>query len=430
MHPGILDQAGYRLLDDSQSAVWTANGWVAPRAAGGDVQDGYLFGYGNDYQQALADLNRLTGASPLLPEYTFGVWFSRYYAYTTSDYENTLIPAFRANHVPLDTLSVDTDWKDPNQWDGWEWNSALFPDPAGFLSYAKRQGIHVTLNVHASIADDDPQLPATQALAGTSLVDDNACFTPSGTCKVWDWSSVPQAESYFALHQPFEAEGVSFWWLDWCCDASTASDPGVTPDAWINHLYAQEMANKGERGFVLSRTGSSYQNPDEVYPAGPWAGHTSTLAFTGDTWGTWNTLAFQAQLAGDEASIDEPYVCDDIGSFLGQPPGTASDDPDVYARWVQFGTFQPILRLHSSHGNRLPWDYPQPANESPRASCACVRRSCPTPTRWPTRPCEPACRSRARCTSTTPASRRHTPTRASTCTGPTCWSRRSPRPAR
>ena len=25
-------------------------------------------------------------------------------------------------------------------------------------------------------------------------------------------------------------------------------------------------------------------------------------------------------------------------------------------------TFQPILRLHSSHGNRLPWDYPQPAD--------------------------------------------------------------------
>ena len=185
---------------------------------------------------------------------------------------------------------------------------------------------------------------------------------------MWDWSSVPQAESYFALHQPFESQGVSFWWLDWCCDSSTASNPGVTPDSWINHLYAQEMANKNERGFVLSRTGSSYQNPDEVYPAGPWSGHTSTLAFTGDTWGTWNTLAFQVQLAADESSIDEPYVSDDIGSFLGPPPGSAnnpadaSDDPDVYARWVQLGTFQPILRLHSSAGNRLPWDYPQPAD--------------------------------------------------------------------
>ena len=182
---------------------------------------------------------------------------------------------------------------------------------------------------------------------------------------------------------------MSFWWLDWCCDSSTASDPGVTPDAWINHLYAQELVNQGQRGFVLSRTGSSYQNPDEVYPAGPWAGHTSTLAFTGDTWGTWNTLAFQAHLAADEASIDEPYVSDDIGSFLGQPPGIPSggppsDDPDIYARWVQLGAFQPILRLHSSAtATGCPGTIRSRPNRSPRASCACARRSCPTPTRSP-----------------------------------------------
>jgi hypothetical protein len=358
MHPGILDKAGYRLLDDTDSAVWTKDGWVAPRGAGGDVEDGYLFAYGQDYQQALEDLNKLTGPSPLLDESNFGVWYSDYYPYSTSDYENTLIPAFRANNVPLDDLSVDTDWKSPNDWDGWEWNSSLFPDPAAFLSWAHSQGIDVTLNVHASIASDDPQLGATQAIAGGSLTP-STCF--SGSCEVWDWSDVAQAESYFALQQPYEAEGTDFWWLDWCCDSSTVSMPGLTPDNWINHLYAQELANKGERGFVLSRTGSSYQDPDEVYPAGPWSGHTSTLAFTGDTWGTWNTLAFQAQLAADEASIDEPYVSNDIGSFLGPVPGNPQDDPDLYARWVQLGTFQPVERLHSSAGNRLPWDYPAAA---------------------------------------------------------------------
>jgi alpha-glucosidase (family GH31 glycosyl hydrolase) len=357
MHPGILDRAGYRLLDDSQSAIWTSDGWIADRPAGGDVQDGYLFVYGHDYQQALRDLRRLTGPSPLLPESTFGVWYSDYHAYSTADYENTLIPAFRTNHVPLDTLSVDTDWKAPNHWDGWEWNPTYFPDPQAFLSWAKQQGINVTLNVHASIANDDPQLAATEALAGNSLAD-YSCF--NGPCKTWDWSSVPQAESYFALHRPFENQGVAFWWLDWCCDGSTAS-LGVTPDSWINHLYAMDLANQGQRGLVLSRIGSSFQHPDEVYPAGPWAGHTSTLAFTGDTWGTWNTLELQARLAADEASIDQPYVSDDIGSFLGPPPGTPNDDPDLYARWVQLGAFQPVLRLHSSDGNRLPWQYPQPA---------------------------------------------------------------------
>jgi alpha-glucosidase (family GH31 glycosyl hydrolase) len=32
-------------------------------------------------------------------------------------------------------------------------------------------------------------------------------------------------------------------------------------------------------------------------------------------------------------------------------------------RWIQFGAFQPILRLHSNHGRRLPWEYPRPARE-------------------------------------------------------------------
>ena len=108
------------------------------------------------------------------------------------------------------------------------------------------------------------------------------------------------------------------------------------------------------------------RTPTRCTRPGHGPGHTSTLAFTGDTWGTWNTLAFQVHLTADEASIDEPYVSDDIGSFLGQPPGdptaVTSDDPDIYARWVQLGAFQPILRLHSSHALRLPWDYPQPAN--------------------------------------------------------------------
>jgi hypothetical protein len=358
MHPGILDKAGFRLLDDTASAVWTTDGWVAQRPGGGDVQDGYLFVYGQDYQQALADLSKLTGPSPLLDEAAFGVWYSDFYPYSASDYANALIPAFRASHVPLDALSVDTDWKSPNNWNGWEWNPALFPDPAAFLSWAKAAGIDVTLNVHASIASGDPQLPAAQAIAGSPLTS-SSCF--SGSCQVWDWSQVAQAESYFALHQPYESQGAGPWWLDWCCDSSTVSLPGLTPDNWISHLYAQDRANKGQRGFVLSRIGSSYQDPDQVYPAGPWSAHTSALAFTGDTWGTWNTLAFQAQLSADEASIGEPYVSDDIGSFLGPVPGNPQDDADLYARWVQLGAFQPVLRLHSSAGNRLPWQYPAPA---------------------------------------------------------------------
>ncbi len=373
---GLLDKAGWRLLDDTQSAQWTSQGWVEPRPARGDVEDGYLFVYGHDYSGALRTLAQLTGPAPLLPRSTFGVWYSDYTPYSSADIEDSIYPAFQENQVPLNTLSLDTDWKAPNNWDGWEWSTTLFPDPTGFLQWARARGIDVTLNIHSSIDDHDPKLPEAERIAGTSLAS-STCS--AGPCKVWDWSSIPQAESNFALQQSFQKQGVAFWWVDWCCDESIVSMPGLTPDAWIDHLYAQEMVNQGQRGFVLARLGSSNDNPVEVFPAGPWSNHTSTIAFTGDAWGTWNTLAQEAALTPDEATIGEPYVSDDIGSYLGAPPvGVSdpadlsdtdsdlgiplltSDPPDLYDRWVQLGTFQPILRLHSQNETRLPWQYPQP----------------------------------------------------------------------
>ena len=243
---------------------------------------------------------------------------------------------------------------------------------------------------------------------------------------MWDWSSVEQAESNFALQQSFQNQGVSFWWLDWCCDDSVVTMPGVTPDAWIDHLYAQEMVNQGQRGFVLARIGASNGDPDGVYPAGAWSAHTTGIAFTGDAWGTWNTLAAEVALTPDEATIGEPYVSDDIGSFLGPPPTQAgADPPDLYDRWVQFGTFQPILRLHSNNEDRLPWQYPQPVQAITEDFLRL--RQALIPYTYTLAAAGPRHRA-AHHPAALPRLPRHRrglrQPRASTSTGPTCWWRR------
>ncbi len=359
---GLLDAAGWRLLDDTRTAEWNDRGWVQPRPADQDVEDGYLFVYGRDYTGALRSLSLLTGPAPLPTRNVFGVWYSDYTPYSSATIEQSLVPQFTAHGVPLSTLSLDTDWKAPNDWNGWEWNPSLFPDSTAFVQWATAHGIALTLNIHSSIGDNDPALAGAQRVAGGPLAPSTSGCS-AGPCRIWDWSSIPQAESNFSLQQGFERQGVSFWWLDWCCDDSVVSMSGLTPDGWIDHLYAQEMADRGQRGFVLARIGGSNADPEEVYPAGPWSGHTSTIAFTGDAWGTWNTLSRQAELTPAEATIGEPYVSDDIGSYLGPPPTqSGADPPDLYDRWVQLGTFQPILRLHSNDEDRLPWQYPAPVS--------------------------------------------------------------------
>lgn len=356
--PGLLDQSGWYLLDDSQTAVWTSDGWLANRPAG-DIEDGYLFGYGQDFTGALADLAKLTGPAMLPDESVFGNWFSQFHPYSTADYQGTVLPQFEANGVSLDDLSVDTDWKSPNTWNGWGWNSSLFADPTAFTDWALAQRIDVALNVHPAIATNDPLYTQAQDIAGNALAVQSGCAN-GGSCAIWDWSDVAQAESYFATADTTQ-NSVALTWLDWCCDNSGVfSQPGVTPDAWINHLTAQRMVNDGERGLDLSRIGASNQNSQAgAYRAGPWADHRSAIAFTGDTQGTWNTLADQARLAQDEGGVGQPFVSDDIGSFLGSSNGSGNVPDDLYLRWLQLGTFQPVMREHSNAGQnpRLPWEY-------------------------------------------------------------------------
>jgi hypothetical protein len=367
LHPGLLNRQGWSLLDDTYTALRTPNGWATPRPVHtGAYQDGYFFGYGLDYQQALRDLRAITGPADMLPKWASGVWFSEYNAFTTSQYENELVPAFRSNDVPLDNLVVDTDWKSPQQWDGWNWNPNLFPDPQAFLDWAKQQHLQVTLNVHAGIDASDPKFAQAQQTAHGKLQPAAQCFSP--TCYRFDWSDPDQAAAWFALHQQFEQQGVREWWLDWCCTDSYVGMPGLTPDSWINEQYAKDIDAEGLRGFILARIGASFEDYQGDPASGPWGEHRSTVHFTGDTDPTWDTLAFEAHLSQDEASIGLPYVSEDIGSFKGKHL-----PDDLYARWVQLGAFQPVLRLHSDHGDRLPWQYG--AGQQPAADALRLREA-------------------------------------------------------
>ena len=394
---GLLSRAGWYVLDDTATALLTPGqppGFTARPAHTGAYQDWYLFAYGSDLAGALRDLRALSGPAPLLPRTAFGVWFSRYWPYSESDYHD-LLAQFRANRVPLDTLSVDTDWKresspegaavaaivagapgKPYSWDGWEWDPALFPDPPGFLSWAHSQGLSVTLNIHPSISTNDPQWAATNTAAGGLSTSSGECrillADPTAQCGVFDWTNPRQLDAYFALHRALEQDGVDFFWLDWCCDDSSASAPGLTADTWINSLYAAQERARGLRWLAFSRAGASYNGDsvdgdDQSGGTGIFAEHRYTIQFTGDTCATWPMLAFEAQFSAEEGNVGLPYVSDDIGSFNGQPEagqcsaetGLAGEHlpDDLYARWVAFGTFQPLDRLHSNHGDRLPWEY-------------------------------------------------------------------------
>ncbi len=84
------------------------------------------------------------------------------------------------------------------------------------------------------------------------------------------------------------------------------------------------------------------------------------FAFTGDTHSEWAVLKYEIPFTARGGNTLTPYITHDIGGFLGKKIPF-----DLYARWVEFGTFSPVLRLHSAFENpadgnlRMPWTYGQ-----------------------------------------------------------------------
>jgi alpha-glucosidase (family GH31 glycosyl hydrolase) len=70
------EKYGFSVLDDSESMLFTEDGWVAPRVEG--RTDVYLFAYGLDYRAALKAFHIVSGKIPLIPRWALGNWWSRY----------------------------------------------------------------------------------------------------------------------------------------------------------------------------------------------------------------------------------------------------------------------------------------------------------------------------------------------------------------
>lgn len=374
-YPGLLYRDGWTLLDDTTSDVFDESEGTLDTGDGhgpGDYQDGYVFAFGQDYARALQDLATLTGPSMLLPRWAYGVWYSEYFDRTAQEFKD-IVQRARAENVPMDVLGIDTDFKSPDKWNGWEYDTTRFPDASEFSQWMRDKGVRTFVNNHPSIHPDDPQFQKTQETAKGGLGGGGTRFT-------FDFSDPDQLQAYVDLHQEIGSQGADFWWFDWCCDGSKYSRSGVTADAWMGYQYAKingQMMEKGQpaRGFGFTRTyggldQGGYRNPTTV-PTGPWADKRYSLHFTGDTISSWESLAMQVGYTpGESAATGLVPVSHDIGGHTGgtRLPGAEEGSTqlagDLYARWVQLGTFQPIDRLHSNHSDRLPWQYPGAAGES------------------------------------------------------------------
>lgn len=179
----------------------------------------------------------VSGSQPLLPRWSRGNWWSRYYAYTAHDYLD-LVDQFRKEGLPLSVGVLVMDWHLLHQdkvkksglsgWTGYTWDKELFPNPKQFLGQLHKRGLKTCPNDYPAdgIATyKDTYKEIAEALGKDVQSDDPIAF---------DIASKPFNDAYFDIVlKAREDEGIDFWWFDWQ-QGIYSSLPGVDP-LWVLH---------------------------------------------------------------------------------------------------------------------------------------------------------------------------------------------------
>ncbi|MEV0890208.1 TIM-barrel domain-containing protein [Promicromonospora sp. NPDC050262] len=342
LEPGVVSRDGIGVVDDSASFLFEDDGWVGSRVPG--RQDLYVFAFGREYTDAVRDLYRVSGHPMRLPRWALGNWWSRYHPYSDESYL-ALMDRFAAEGIPFSVAVIDMDWhrvdsvpeRFGSSWTGYSWEPTLFPDPAAFLGALHERGLRTTLNLHPADgvrAFEDAYPAMARALGVDPDTERPIPFDPTDPAFL---------QAYFReLHHPLEEQGVDFWWIDWQ-QGRTSGTAGVDPLWVLNHFHHLDAARDGKPGMTFSRY------------AGP-GSHRYAVGFSGDAVVSWESLAFQPEFTATAANIGYGWWSHDIG---GHTRGVRDDE--LATRWVQFGVFSPIMRLHSANNpfiRKEPWVFP------------------------------------------------------------------------
>ena len=342
LNPGLVSRSGWSVVDDTNSLVMDEAEGLCARNREEAYRDIYFFGYAQDYLSAIREFQQIAGKPGLIPRWALGNWWSRYWAYSQDELTQLMLE-FQQREIPLSVCIVDMDWhitrtgNESTGWTGYTWNKKLFPQPEAFLAFLHEHNLKTALNLHPAegVHPHEDQYSAIAQAVGI----DPASRQPVA----FDITSDLFKRAYLEiLHHPYERQGVDFWWIDWQ-QGTLSKKEGLDPLYALNELHYYDLGrNPEKRPFIFSR-----------WPG--LGGHRYPIGFSGDTVVSWETLQFQPEFTATASNVAYGWWSHDIGGHC-----DGIEEAELFLRWVQYGVFSPILRIHSTNNpyiDRRPWAF-------------------------------------------------------------------------
>jgi alpha-glucosidase len=350
--PFLWSTAGFGVLVDSQRATFDLRqSSLSVSKLSRSDPDLYLIA--GDPEAIFAAVAELTGHAPLFPKWSLGFINSQW----GIDEKELLddVRAYRAKHIPLDAFELDFDWKAWGQdhYGEFRWNRRKFPDgPSGKLGQQlEALGVHLIGIMKPRIHIDTEEGRYATAhhlwIPGQKPSPDYFSHQPVENL---DFDN-PATRAWFfnpTLAHSFKT-GMVGWWND-------EADEAGGNTQFLNmerSLYDGQRSISDTRVFSLNR---NFWLGAQRYAYGLWSGDIQT---------GFASMALQRSRMLSAIDVGEMWWSMDGGGFHGHP----SDEN--YARWIEFGAFTPIFRVHGDYEQkRQPWRYGPIAE---RAATAAIR---------------------------------------------------------
>ena len=364
--PLFLSTDGYAVVFDDYSAAKLILGDPVRYISEGNEPVSYYFVISKDGSLAslTESLSELTGRQELPPFWALGYITSKY-GYRTQGETEGAVDTLKTQGYPLDGIVLDLYWYGKEQDMGrLEWDKEQWPDAEGMLKRLKDRGVNL-------VAISQPYvLRNGRAIDNYNLLAEQGMFVADSTgrapqeVKIWvgeggmfDVSNPATRKWLSDRYDQLTAMGVTGWWGD-------LGEPEVHPETGMHanglnaRLYHNQYGNDWSeivydlfkekypetRLMTMMRGGTTGLQRYDVFP---WSTDVSR---------SWEGLEPQITIMTQSGLSGMGYMGHDVGGFAVDPDNAYL--PELYLRWLQLGTFSPILRTHAQQFAE-PYHYPQ-----------------------------------------------------------------------
>ena len=338
-----------------------------------DVEYFVMLGDSNDIMKSFTDL---TGDSPMMPKWSLG--FSNFEWNTNQSEMTAMIDKYRAKDIPIDSYGLDYDWKNygEDNYGSFKWNEDNFPDSSttSFKSQMDSKGIKmIGITKPRIVTENESGQRTTQfqdAEAGNYWYPGHNeyqdYFIPvkvrsidpyKASTRNWLWNQYEEAFN----------KGIVGWWND---ETDKVSSGGT--EYWFGNFTTAHLSQalyEGQRTYTNNskrvwQTARTYYPGAQRYATTLWSGDIGSQFHKGEKINWAAGMEEQKSVMLSSINNGQPKWGMDIGGFNQQDGQITNPTPELYTRWIQFGAFTPVFRVHgNNYHQRQPWFYGDTAEE-------------------------------------------------------------------